>query len=70
MAAMTRQSHTNIHPARESKGMADKTKTQTKLNGWAVQFGAFRTGRFCHAPTKGREPEPGRDSAESHTLRP
>jgi hypothetical protein len=50
--------------------MADKTKTQTKLNGWAVQFGAFRTGRFCHAPTKGREPEPGRDSAESHTLRP
>jgi len=33
---MTRQSHTNIHPARESKGMADKTKTPTKLNGWGV----------------------------------
>ena len=33
---MMRQSHTNIHPARESKGMADKTKTQTKLNGWAA----------------------------------
>src|SRR6516162_7785160 len=27
MAAMMRQSHTNVHPARESKGMADKTKT-------------------------------------------
>jgi hypothetical protein len=27
---MMRQSQTNIHPAKESKEMADKTKTQTE----------------------------------------
>jgi hypothetical protein len=30
---MMRQSHTNIHPARESKEMADETKTGRSSNG-------------------------------------